>query len=151
MSEKNESHISAIEEALKLAVSTRELLTIKNGALENCLLGFFSVAQTLGRKDDMNWVENEINGYPSDKVLPKYRTGVFRRISADGEDLYPDPSFDKITFNDGILKTEHLLKAQLDYASALGKKSLAEAKRISPFSKDGYTRTTGTNRLRKNE
>ena len=62
MNNEQNHQISEIEDALNIARATRENLTLKNGTLENCLLGFYTVAQILNKTDDMEWCENEIQG-----------------------------------------------------------------------------------------
>ena len=72
-----------IEEALGIARKTRRKLLFGKNSLEKNILSLYTVAQILGRDDDMQWAKSELSGY--DKNYPAYRAHV-GRIFTDKED-----------------------------------------------------------------
>lgn len=69
-----------IEQALEIARKTRDSILFGKESFEKNLHGVYTVAQILGRTDDLKWAESEITGYSSDDVKPSYRKNIFRRF-----------------------------------------------------------------------
>ena len=71
-----------VEQALAIARKMRDGILFKKSSLESSLTGFYTVAQILGREEDMVWAEHELQGYFEE--LPKYRLKVPRifRVSS---------------------------------------------------------------------
>ena len=65
-----------IEQALEIARKTRINLQSGKTALEQNIHGLYMVAQILGREEDREWAESELNGYDGD--CPPYRVHVGR-------------------------------------------------------------------------
>ena len=74
--------VTEIEEALEIACKTRREFLFGKNSLEKNILGLYTVAQILGRDDDMQWAKSELNGY--DGNYPSYRTRV-KRIFTDND------------------------------------------------------------------
>lgn len=75
-----------IDEALRIARDTRNSVLSGKGILLSNLRGFLTVAQILGRKNDLEWVESELDGY--DKLpMPKFRLNCMVEVYY-GRNLY---------------------------------------------------------------
>jgi len=51
-----------------------DILSDENGSLNNALLKTKVLLHTIGKKDLVPWVDNEIKGYPDDNNVPEYRS-----------------------------------------------------------------------------
>lgn len=71
-----------IEEALGIARKTRRKLLFGKNSLEKNILSLYTIAQILGRDDDMRWAKSELNGY--DGNYPSYRIRV-KRVFRDND------------------------------------------------------------------
>lgn len=103
-----------IEDALKIARNTRENILNGSVSVENNLLGFYTVAEILGEKDDLNWAYFELNEYPGSENLPEYRTNLFGFfVNSSGTRLaFEHTETHRHTFHDGVPKIEYLLKSK---------------------------------------
>jgi len=126
-----QSDISELDELLKLARSVRELLTIKSGTLENCLIGVYSVAQRLNKEDDQAFAAKELIGYNDEDNIPQYRKKVFRNIEAGSSTLTLSDKYRFTSMRDGITKLEFLVNAKENYITALKGEALEEAKKTN--------------------
>src|SRR3989344_9643551 len=69
-----------IDQALEIARKIREKILFENTELEKQLHGFLTVAQSLGRTDDIVWAKSELIGYKEEIPLPDYRQGITAQI-----------------------------------------------------------------------
>ena len=68
-----------LDQALEISRKTRTAILFGNNSLEKNLQGFYTVAQILGRKKDMDWAQSELEGYALDYPdCPDYRKNVRR-------------------------------------------------------------------------
>lgn len=58
---------------MKLIEEIIEILSSKEGKLSDALIKTKVLLYKIGQKDLVGWVNNELNGYPENEVLPKYR------------------------------------------------------------------------------
>lgn len=70
------SEQTEIEQALEIARKTRNEILFGKNTLEKNFHGFYTVAQILGRENDMIWTKAELEGYSSN--CPTYRMNVSR-------------------------------------------------------------------------
>ncbi len=70
------SEQTEIEQALEIARKTRNEILFGKNTLEKNFHGFYTVAQILGRIDDMNWAKSELEGYLHSH--PEYQTRIQR-------------------------------------------------------------------------
>ncbi|AFS80811.1 hypothetical protein NKOR_04615 [Candidatus Nitrosopumilus koreensis AR1] len=57
-----------IDDALKIARETREVLLSGTTSVESSLLGFYTVAEILGEEDDLEWAKYELDSFPQKKT-----------------------------------------------------------------------------------
>ena len=74
-----------IDQALEIARKIREQIWFKNTELEKQLHGFLTVAQILGRANDILWSKSELMGYKDGIPLPNYRQEVQAKALIEGE------------------------------------------------------------------
>lgn len=130
MSSTDSNSSTEIDEALKIARTTREKILFGNSSLTKDLLSFFTVAQILGRKDDLTWAENELEGYPADKKIPAYRQECYCNFTIEGtfaikKDILQNDHFVDLGIDvPGLL---HFLNEKEDFISmSIGKETLKE-------------------------
>ena len=77
--------LTEVEQALEIARKTRQECLFGKNPLEKNLHGLYTIAQILGRGDDMEWASSELNGYAGGH--PPYRAKVHRafRVGESGK------------------------------------------------------------------
>lgn len=86
MSISNKDTETEINQALEIARKVREKILFDKIELEKSMHGFFTIAQILNREEDLEWIQNELNGYRKKEQLPSYRQNLFRRFFSSGKD-----------------------------------------------------------------
>lgn len=101
-----------IDDALKIARETREILLQGTVSVESSLLGFYTVAEILGEHDDLDWAYKELNRRHVGNPLPAYRKELFGRYLDDQRNPVSAGKSETLThaFYDGIPKIEQILK-----------------------------------------
>ena len=67
-----------LDQALEISIKTRNATLFGNNTIEKSLQGFYTVAQILGREENMHWAKNELQGYVAN--CPDYRKNVRRNF-----------------------------------------------------------------------
>jgi hypothetical protein len=61
-----------------------DILSDENGSLNGALLKTKVLLHTIGKKDLVPWVDNELKGYPDDDSVPEYRSMCLDKFNRSG-------------------------------------------------------------------
>ena len=76
------------EEALEIAIKTRDKLLEENPNTSAIIQGCFVVASSLGDTENLKWISDELDGYSSNTEVPRYRKFWQRKSGKPREDIY---------------------------------------------------------------
>jgi len=102
-----------IGQALDIAKRTRENILFGKGNFENHMHGFFTVAQILNRKEELEWIEGELRGQFD--PVPNYRKNVFKRMKLRGVQIFEAMEDYNLSYEDcrmPVAKIIHELKSK---------------------------------------
>ncbi|MDP3780643.1 MAG: hypothetical protein Q8Q69_05590, partial [Nitrosopumilaceae archaeon] len=72
---------SNLDDALEIAKTLRNAILEDGGTIGSQFLSFYTISQILGKKENMEWAEIELDGYKKGIDVPNYRKSVFANIS----------------------------------------------------------------------
>lgn len=68
-----------MEDALKIALITRDKILQENSDTSSILRGCFVVASSLGDSKNIEWISNELSGYSKEREIPFYRDFISKK------------------------------------------------------------------------
>jgi len=106
-----QSDISEVDEALRIGRTTRDSIISGIGSTQSKLRGFLTVAQILARDEELEWANNELDGYSS-MELPTYRKSCYGNVKfSTGMKFQLQQSYE-IPISMSIPKLEALIQDQ---------------------------------------